>query len=99
MHFRVILGDIGREDEDHYLTIVDRLKELIKYKGYQVAPASIEGILLCHDAIADACVVGLPDLESGELPMAYVLKKTGKEVTEQEIMDYVAGKDVYSVFR
>lgn len=87
----IFIGDIGHEDEDHFLTIVDRLKELIKYKGYQVAPASLEGVLLCHEAIADACVVGFPDVEARELPLAYIVKKPGKETTEKDIVDYVAG--------
>ena len=85
-------GDIGREDEDGYLFVVDRLKELIKYKGYQVAPASLEDVLLHHDAVADVGVVGLPDEEAGELPRAYVVKKAGKEVTEEQLVEFVNGK-------
>lgn len=84
-------GDIGKEDEDGFLYIVDRLKELIKYKGYQVAPASLEDILLRHEAVADVGVIGVPDEEGGELPKAYVVRKAGKEVTETELQDFVAG--------
>ncbi|XP_045188977.2 uncharacterized protein LOC123546613 [Mercenaria mercenaria] len=84
-------GDIGCEDEDGYLFIVDRLKELIKYKGFQVAPASLEDVLLRHDAVADTGVVGLPDEDAGELPRAYVVRKAGKEVTEEELVEYVNG--------
>ena len=61
-------GDIGHIDADGHLYVVDRLKELIKYKGFQVAPAELEGILLTHPAVADAAVVGLPDEEAGEVP-------------------------------
>lgn len=84
-------GDIGKQDKDGYLFIVDRLKELIKYKGFQVAPATLEDILLRHDAVADAGVIGVPDEEAGELPRAFVVRKPGKEVTEQTLQDFVAG--------
>ena len=89
-----IPGDIGKEDEDGFLYIVDRLKELIKYKGFQVAPATLEDILLRHDAVADVGVVGVQDLEAGELPKAFVVKKT--DVTEKELQDFVSGI-VYSL--
>ena len=84
-------GDIGRQDEDGFLFIVDRLKELIKYKGLQVAPASLEDILLRHDAVADVGVIGVPDEEAGELPRAYVVTKPGKNVTEKTLQEFVAG--------
>ncbi len=66
-------GDIAIIDEDGYMFIVDRLKELIKYKGFQVAPAELEATLVSHEAITDAAVVGLPDDEAGELPVAFVV--------------------------
>ena len=78
-------------DKDGFLFIVDRLKELIKYKGYQVAPASLEDIILRHHAVADVGVVGVPDEEAGELPIAYVVKKLGMHVSEKELQDFVAG--------
>jgi len=81
-------GDIGQLDSDGYLTIVDRAKELIKYKGMQVAPAELEAVLLTHPAIADAAVIPAPDEEAGEVPVAYVVLKG--ETTEDEIMSYVA---------
>ena len=90
--FKLILGDIGYEDEDGFVYIVDRLKELIKYKGFQVPPAMLEDILLRHDAIADAAVIGVPDESAGELPRAYVVKKAGKGVTEAGIRRFVSGK-------
>jgi 4-coumarate--CoA ligase len=58
-------GDIGMVDEDGYYYIVDRLKELIKYNGYQVPPAELEALLITHEAIADAAVIGVPDEEAG----------------------------------
>lgn len=82
-------GDIGYADEDGYFFIVDRVKELIKYKGYQVAPAELEAILLAHPAIADAAVIPSPDEEAGEVPKAFVVR-TG-DISAQEILDHVAG--------
>lgn len=81
-------GDIAVADEDGYFWIVDRLKELIKYKGYQVAPAELEALLLTHPAVADAAVIGLPDDEAGELPKAFVVRKG--DVSEDEILAFVA---------
>jgi acyl-CoA synthetase (AMP-forming)/AMP-acid ligase II len=81
-------GDIGYVDEDGALYIVDRLKELIKYKGRQVAPAELEAVLLSHRAIADAAVLPSPDEKAGEVPIAFVVLK--ETATAAEIMDYVA---------
>lgn len=81
-------GDIGYADEDGHFYIVDRMKELIKYKGFQVAPAELEAVLLSHPAIADAAVIPCADAESGEVPKAFVV--LGGEVTAEEIMGFVA---------
>jgi acyl-CoA synthetase (AMP-forming)/AMP-acid ligase II len=81
-------GDVGRADEDGYVVLVDRVKELIKYKGYQVAPAELEAVLVEHPAVAEAAVVGRPDEEAGEVPKAFVAL-AGK-ATEDEIMAFVA---------
>ena len=81
-------GDICRADEDGYLYVVDRLKELIKYKGWQVAPAELEAVLLSHPKVADAAVVGSPDEEAGELPKAFVVPKG--EPSAEEILSFVA---------
>jgi len=81
-------GDIGLGDEDGYLFVIDRLKELIKYKGLQVAPAELEAVLLSHPAIADSAVIPYPDEEAGEVPKAYVVVKG--EVTAEEILSFVA---------
>ncbi|GAB0097778.1 luciferin 4-monooxygenase [Sergentomyia squamirostris] len=85
-------GDIGYFDEDEQYFIVDRLKELIKYKGYQVPPAEIEALLLTHVKIRDAAVVGVPDEAAGELPFAFVVKQPGMDLTEREVIDFVAKK-------
>ncbi len=81
-------GDIGTADEDGYFYIVDRLKELIKYKGFQVAPAELEALLLSHPAIADCAVIGIADEEAGELPKAFIVLKG--EAGEDELFSFVA---------
>ena len=81
-------GDIGYVDDDGYLYVVDRVKELIKYKGMQIAPAELEAVLVSHPAIADAAVVRMPDEEAGEVPKAFVVAST--ELTSQQVIDHVA---------
>ena len=81
-------GDVGYADEDGALFIVDRLKELIKYKGRQVAPAELEAVLLAHPAIADAAVIPSPDEFAGEVPIAFVVLK--ESVSAAEIMEFVS---------
>ena len=83
-------GDIGYIDDDGYLFIVDRIKELIKYKGLQIAPAELEAVLLSCPAVADAAVIGRPDPEAGEVPKAFVVLKS--PLTAEEILGYVAEK-------
>jgi acyl-CoA synthetase (AMP-forming)/AMP-acid ligase II len=83
-------GDIGHADPDGQFYIVDRVKELIKYKGFQVAPAELEAVLLAHPAVADAAVIGMPDDEAGEVPKAYVALKAG--AASEEILEFVAGR-------
>lgn len=83
-------GDIGYVDEAHRFHIVDRMKELIKYKGFQVAPAELEAILLAHPSVADAAVIPSPDPDAGEVPKAFVVLKG--EATGAEIMAFVAGR-------
>jgi 4-coumarate--CoA ligase len=85
-------GDIARIDADGYLYIVDRLKELIKYKGFQVAPAELEGLLLTHPAVADAAVIGLPDEAAGEIPVGFVVLKAGQTADAAAIAAFVAGQ-------
>lgn len=80
-------GDIGYADEDGHFYIVDRVKELIKYKGFQVAPAELEAILLTHPAVADAAVIPLRDDEAGEVPKAFVVLKG--EASAEAIMAFV----------
>jgi acyl-CoA synthetase (AMP-forming)/AMP-acid ligase II len=81
-------GDVARLEEDGSVRIVDRVKELIKYKGYQIAPAELEGLLLTHPAIADAAVIPLPDEEAGEVPKAFVVPSGS--LTPEEVSAFVA---------
>jgi acyl-CoA synthetase (AMP-forming)/AMP-acid ligase II len=81
-------GDIGCADAEGHFTIVDRLKELIKYKGFQVAPAELEAVLLSHPAVADAAVIPSPDEEAGEVPKAFVVLRAA--ATPEELMAYAA---------
>jgi len=83
-------GDIGKADDDGYLYVVDRVKELIKYKGLQVAPAELEGIIQSHPAVADVAVIPSPDEEAGEIPKAFVVVKPDATLTEDEVIAYVA---------
>jgi len=85
-------GDVAEVDEDGHFSIVDRVKELIKYKGFQVPPAELEALLLTHPEIADCAVIGIPDDEAGELPKAFVVVAPGQELTEQDVKDFVADK-------
>ena len=83
-------GDLGYMDADGHLYVVDRLKELIKYKGLQVPPAELEAVLLRHPDVADAAVIGLPDDEAGEIPAGYVVLRPGAAASPEEIMRFVA---------
>jgi 4-coumarate--CoA ligase len=84
-------GDIGHVDADGYWYIVDRVKELIKVKGFQVPPAELEALLITHPAVADVAVVGIPDEEAGERPKAFVVLKPGVSASEDEIEAFVSG--------
>jgi acyl-CoA synthetase (AMP-forming)/AMP-acid ligase II len=86
-------GDIGYCDENGHFFIVDRLKELIKYKGMQVAPAELEALLLTHPSVGDAAVVPVRDEEAGELPKAFVVRRAGAEnAAAEELMAFVAAR-------
>ena len=84
------MGDIGYVDDEGYFYVIDRLKELIKYKGMQVAPAELEAVVQAHPAVADAAVIPSPDEEAGEVPKAFVVLKPGVDATAEEIMAFVA---------
>ncbi|HEY1276968.1 MAG TPA: AMP-binding protein [Thermoleophilaceae bacterium] len=81
-------GDLGSIDDDGFVYVHDRLKELIKCKGYQVAPAELEGVLATHPAVAEAAVIGIPDAAAGEVPKAFVAARAPIEAGE--LMAFVA---------
>uniref|UniRef100_A0A5B7BTN1 Putative 4-coumarate--CoA ligase-like 5 n=1 Tax=Davidia involucrata TaxID=16924 RepID=A0A5B7BTN1_DAVIN len=83
-------GDLCYIDDDGFIFVVDRLKELIKYKGYQVPPAELEALLLTHPEIVDAAVIPFPDEKVGQYPMAYVVRKSGSDLSESRVMDFIA---------
>ncbi|WP_432170106.1 4-coumarate--CoA ligase family protein [Streptomyces sp. 1222.5] len=84
-------GDVGHVDTDGWLFVVDRVKELIKYKGFQVAPAELEALLLTHPGIADAAVIGAYNEDGNEVPHAFVVRQpTADDLNENEVMLYVA---------
>jgi len=85
-------GDIGHADADGYTYIVDRKKEMIKYKGFGIAPAELESLLMEHPAVLDSAVIGVPDDEAGELPKGYVVIRQGHTVTPDEILAFANGK-------
>lgn len=85
-------GDIGFVDADGYLTVVDRKKDMIKYKAYPVAPFELEEVLLQHPSVADCAVVGVPDPEAGEIPLAYVVARPGARCAPQDLLAFVAGR-------
>jgi len=82
-------GDLGKIDEDGYLYIVDRKKEIIKYKGFTIGPAEIEAVLYEHPAVAGCAVIGKPDPVAGEIPKAFVALKDGAKATEEELIKFV----------
>ncbi len=82
-------GDIGRLDEDGYLYIVDRIKDMIKYKGYNVFARNLEEILYRNPKIKEAAVIGIPDPTVTEYPRAYVVLNQGETATAEEIMEFI----------
>ncbi len=85
-------GDLAMMDEDGYFHILDRKKETINYKGYTIAPAEVEAVLYEHDAVSECAVIGKPDEMAGEIPKACVVLKAGQHVTEEELIEFCAGR-------
>lgn len=82
-------GDIGYYDEKGRLHVIDRLKELIKYKGYQVSPSEIEALLLTHPGVKDVAIAGKPDKHNGEVPIAFIVRNPNATVTAQDIQEFI----------
>merc|ERR1712223_1170250 len=82
-------GDIGYYDDEKYVFIVDRMKELIKVKGFQVAPAELENLLRKIDDVQDVAVIGTPHERFGEIPAAFIVKENTSSLTEEEVMKFI----------
>jgi len=82
-------GDIAYYDDEKHFFVVDRLKELIKVKGLQVSPSELEDLMRRHPAVADVAIIGIPDEYAGELPRAYVVRKPGFDLSEQQVREFV----------
>lgn len=89
----LLTGDIGHFDDEGYLYIVDRKKDLLKYCGFQISPSEIDAFLIESSEIKSACVVGIPS-ETTDLPAAVIIRAAGSNITEQEIFDLVAGNSI-----
>jgi 4-coumarate--CoA ligase len=85
-------GDVAQRDTDGHYFIVDRLKELIKYKGFQVPPAELEALLIAHPDVADVAVIGVPDDEAGELPKAFIVRAPGSDISAETLQAFVASR-------
>lgn len=88
-HGWLYTGDIGYVDADGYLYVVDRKKEMIKYKAFSIAPAELEAVLLEHPAVQDAAVIGIPDEQAGEAPKGFVVLRPEQRVTADELITFV----------
>lgn len=88
----LLTGDIAYYDDDGYVYIVDRLKELIKCNAFQVTPAELEALLLKHPQIKDAAVIGIPHPEAGEVPFAYIVKQPNTTLKEEDVVKFIAGR-------
>lgn len=85
-------GDVGYMDEDGYIFVVDRIKDMINSSGFKIYPRRIEDVLYEHPAVAEAIVIGIPDAYRGEAPKAYVKLKEGKQATAEELLSFLKEK-------
>lgn len=85
-------GDIAKIDGEGYEYIIDRRKEMIKYKGFSVSPAELEKLLFAHPAVADCALIGKPDRYAGEIPKAFIVTKPEMRASSKEIIDFVKNR-------
>ncbi|KAF3338828.1 putative 4-coumarate--CoA ligase 2 [Carex littledalei] len=88
-------GDIGFVDDDDEVFIVDRIKEIIKFKGFQVPPAELESLIINHPSITDAAVVAQMHEVAGEVPVAFVVRSNDSDITEEAIKEYISNQVVF----
>lgn len=81
-------GDLAYMDEEGYFHITDRKKEIIKYKGYTIAPSEIEAILYQHPSVKECAVIGKPDVSAGEIPKAFIVLKDGHNTSKEELIAF-----------
>jgi long-chain acyl-CoA synthetase len=81
-------GDLGKKDEEGYVYVLDRKKDMIICSGYNVYPREVEELLHTHPAVMEAAVIGIPDPKRGETPMAFIIPRPGKKVTEEELIQF-----------
>ncbi len=81
-------GDIGKFDEDGYLTIVDRKKDMIIAGGYNIYPVELDDVLMSHPQVLEACTIGIPDDYRGETVKAFIVAKPGESLTEADVVSY-----------
>jgi acyl-CoA synthetase (AMP-forming)/AMP-acid ligase II len=85
-------GDVGRFDADGFLTLFDRKKDMIISGGFNVYPSDLEAVLLQHAGVQEAAVVGMPSVQWGETPVAFVVRKAGDQSTAQDLLDWVSAR-------
>jgi long-chain acyl-CoA synthetase len=83
-----LTGDIGKMDEDGYVYLVDRAKDMVNVSGYKVWPREVEEVLSGHESVSEAAVIGIADPTSGEAVKAFVVLKRGAQLTEREVIDF-----------
>ncbi|XP_022157857.1 4-coumarate--CoA ligase-like 6 isoform X2 [Momordica charantia] len=83
-------GDVVYFDQDGYLYVIDRLKEIIKYKGFQIPPADLEAVLIAHPEVLEVAVTAEVDEECGEIPVAFIVKRPGSRLSQKDVIDFVA---------
>jgi acyl-CoA synthetase (AMP-forming)/AMP-acid ligase II len=88
----LLTGDVGYRDADGFYFVHDRIKDMIVSGGENVYPAEVESVIYSHPAVADAAVIGVPNADGEEVPKAYVVKQSGAELTEAEVIEFVAGQ-------